>query len=149
MKNFLSLISCFLVVSCAIGQQIVPTEKQRKELSALIAKYSEAREKRDTVLLKNILTQDIDQLVSTGEWRNGLATAVEGMMRSSASAPGTRSLTIEKTKLLSSTSAIVDCRYEIKNSDGTTRKMWSTFLAVSVDDTWKISSIRNMLPSSQ
>ena len=147
MKIFIALMYCLVIVYGAIGQQTVPTEKQRKELSALIDKYSKARENRDTVLLKNILTQDIDQLVSTGEWRNGLAASVNGMLRSSASTPGSRSLIVDKIKLLSSSSAIVDCRYEIQNADGTMRKMWSTFIAVSVAGTWKITSIRNMLPS--
>lgn len=40
-----------------------------KPIYDLVDAYSEAREKKDTVLLKKILTTDIDQLVSTGEWR--------------------------------------------------------------------------------
>jgi hypothetical protein len=147
MKIFIALMYCLVIVHGAIGQQIVPTEKQRQALSALIDNYSTARENRDTVLLKNILTQDIDQLVSTGEWRNGIAASVDGMLRSSTSTPGSRSLIVDKIKLLSSSGAIVDCRYEIKNPDGTTRKMWSTFITVLTAGTWKITSIRNMLPS--
>jgi hypothetical protein len=69
------------------------------------------------------------------------------MLRSSASTPGTRTLQIEKTRLLNTTCAIVDCKYEIKNADGTPRKMWSTFVVVTDKGTWKISAIRNMLPS--
>lgn len=148
MKNILSLLFLIQVVAGAVAQPSVPTEKQKKDLTALIDKYSEARENRDTVLLKAILTQDIDQLVSTGEWRNGLATAIQGMLRSSATKPGSRTLTVEFIKTLNSTSAIVDCRYEIKNEDGSTRKMWSSFICVVADRTWKISSIRNMLPSN-
>jgi len=131
------------------GQTLVSNDKQRKDIHALIDQYSEAREKRDTILLKKILTTDIDQLVSTGEWRDGLKTAVKGMLNSSAAIPGTRTLTVEKLRLLSPTSAIVDCRYEIKNPDGTLRKMWSTFMVVTDKGTWKISAIRNMLPSAQ
>lgn len=138
-----------MISFCANGQQDAPTAKQRKELTELIDKYSMAREHRDTVLLKNILTQDIDQLVSTGEWRNGLGVAVKGMLRSSASTPGTRTLTVDKIKLLSTTSAIIDCRYEIQNPDGSMRKMWSSFIAVLVKEEWRISSIRNMLPAGQ
>ena len=120
-----------------------------KDISLLIDKYSEAREKRDTVLLKNILTGDVDQLVSTGEWRNGITASVKGMLRSSASSPGTRTLNVEKIRLLTANSAIVDCKYEIQNADGTPRKMWSTFVVVSEKGVWKISAIRNMLPTGQ
>ncbi|MEO5976179.1 MAG: DUF4440 domain-containing protein [Chryseolinea sp.] len=146
MKNIVILF--VLLISCALQghAQSAPDEKQRKDLHALIDKYSQAREKKDTVLLKAILTNYIDQLVSTGEWRNGVQSAVKGMLKSSTTSPGTRSLTIDKIRMLSSSAAIVDCKYEIANADGTPRKMWSTFIVVEENSTWKISAIRNMLP---
>src|SRR6188474_1253549 len=85
-------------------------DKQKKAITSLIDQYSQAREKRDTALLKIILTPDVDQLVSTGEWRVGIDAAVEGMMRSSANSPGTRTLYVEKIQTISASSAIVDCR---------------------------------------
>jgi len=131
------------------GQGITPDDHQQKAISSLIDRYSEAREKSDTILLKSILTADIDQLVSTGEWRKGIDAAVQGMLKSSANSPGTRTLRIESMRMLNPTCAIVDCRYEIQNSDGTARKMWSSFLVVANKDIWKISAIRNMLPTGQ
>jgi ketosteroid isomerase-like protein len=122
-------------------------DKQQKAITTLIDQYSQAREKRDTVLLKAILTSDVDQLVSTGEWRTGINAAVEGMMKSSANSPGTRTLHIEKIQIVTASSAIADCRYEIQNADGVTRKMWSTFIVVVDKGTWKIRAIRNMLPA--
>jgi ketosteroid isomerase-like protein len=136
--------------SLAAQSQNTPPTTQRAAITELINKYSTAREKRDTALLKNILTSDIDQLVSTGEWRNGVASAVEGMQKSSASNPGTRSLAVEKIRMISVSSALVDCRYEIKNDDGSLRKMWSTFIVVRTkNNLWKIAAIRNMLPAPQ
>ena len=122
-------------------------DKQQKAITSLIDQYSQAREKRDTVLLKAILTPDVDQLVSTGEWRVGINAAVEGMLKSSANSPGTRTLNIEKIRMLDPNSAIVDCKYEIQNADGTVRKMWSTFIVVADKETWMIRAIRNMLPA--
>ena len=124
-------------------------DKQKKDIYELIDNYSKAREKRDTILLKNILTTDVDQLVSSGEWRNGVAASVKGMLNSSANSPGTRTLTVDKLRMLNATSAIVDCKYEITNVDNTTRKMWSIFIVISNQGVWKISAIRNMLPASQ
>jgi len=89
----------------------------------------------------------VDQLVSTGEWRVGIKDAVDGMMKSSANSPGTRTFHIEKIQMLTVSSAIVDCRYEIQNTDGSTRKMWSTFIVVADKEVWKIRGIRNMLPA--
>jgi len=143
------LLAGLAATSFVHSQSLVPDDKQRKEIYLLIDKYSQSREKRDTVLLKGILTTDIDQLVSTGEWRDGINASVKGMLNSSATSPGTRTLQIERIRLLNPSSGIVDCKYEISNPDGTLRKMWSTFIIVSHQEQWKISAIRNMLPSGQ
>ena len=149
MKNiFLLLLLNLIGILFLSGQDSTPNDHQRKAITSLIDQYSEAREKRDTILLKNILTTDVDQLVSTGEWRIGIGASVQGMLKSSANSPGTRTLRIENIKMLNQITAIVDCRYEIQNTDGTIRKMWSTFLIVAKKKIWKISAIRNMMPAS-
>ena len=146
-KTALLLLSHLACIMALYGQDIKVNDKLQKEITTLIDQYSEAREKRDTGLLKTILTPDVDQLVSTGEWRIGLNAAVEGMMRSSANSPGKRTLHVEKIQIITPSSAIVDCRYEIQNTDGTVRKMWSTFIVIDDKKTWKIMAIRNMLPA--
>jgi hypothetical protein len=149
MKNIFLLLLFNATGTLFLQAQNIPNDKQKKDISSLIDQYSQAREKRDTILLKNILTIDVDQLVSTGEWRNGIASSVQGMLKSSANTPGTRTLTIDKIRMFNSTCAIVDCKYEIQNTDGTLRKMWSSFIVVSDKGIWKISAIRNMLPAGQ
>ena len=141
------LLALFISVGLTVDAQ--DTARNRKEINALIDNYSLARENRDTVLLKSILTSDIDQLVSTGEWRNGMQASVKGMLASSAGSPGTRTLTVDKIRFMSSENAIVDAKYDIQNADGTVRKMWSTFIVVHETKGWKISAIRNMLPTNQ
>jgi uncharacterized protein (TIGR02246 family) len=149
MKNFFLLLMLNLTgVSLLYSQHKTQNDDHRKAITALIDQYSEAREKNDTLLLKNILTSDVDQLVSTGEWRNGINAAVQGMLKSSVNTPGTRTLTIENIRMFNPSSAIVDCRYDIQNTDGSIRKMWSTFLVVIEKKKWKISAIRNMLPAN-
>ncbi len=139
----LALYLCLLLYSLhAFGQ------KDSTEIYRLIDSYVTARETRDTTLLKNILTPDIDQLVSSGEWRLGLRTAVDGMLRSSTQNPGTRTITVDKMRYINTESAIVDTRYVIENPDGSQRKMWSTFIVVYDQDAWRITGIRNMLPST-
>ena len=131
------------------GQQpIKAADKQQQAIASLIDQYSRARETKDTILLKAILTADVDQLVSTGEWRVGITAAVEGMMKSSVNNPGTRTLSVEKIQMITPLSAIVDCRYEIKNADSEARKMWSTFVVIANKEAWKIRAIRNMLPAA-
>lgn len=136
---FLSMLVCQI----AFAQTDAETYR---EITALIGKYAEAREKSDTALLKQILLPEVDQLVSTGEWRIGISAAVDGMLQSTTHAPGTRTLAVDKLKLLTATSAIVDCRYEIKGNNSK-REMWSTFVVVKHQNSWRISAIRNMLPA--
>ena len=145
MKNTLLLILLNLgIISIVFSQD----SSESQAIHSIIDQYSQARETRDTALLKKILTPDVDQLVSTGEWRNGISAAVAGMLKSSASSPGTRTLQVDKIKMLNEATAIVDCKYEIQNQDGTKRKMWSSFVVVSHNNIWKISAIRNMLPAA-
>jgi hypothetical protein len=140
----LILITSPVFYVSAQHRQMADTERK---LYKLVELYSQARENQDTVLLKSILTPDIDQLVSTGEWRNGLSSAIKGMLRSTAASAGNRTITIDKIKYIGTDSAIIDTRYDVPNADGSVRKMWSCFIAVKYRDDWKISAIRNMMPA--
>ena len=148
MKNIFFLLLLNVSGILLFAQQNAPNDDQRKAITSLIDQYSEAREKSDTVLLKNMLTIDIDQLVSTGEWRNGINASVQGMMKNSANSTGTRTLRVENIRMFNPITAIVDCRYETQNANGSTRKMWSTFIVVAEKKNWKISAIRNMMPAN-
>lgn len=143
----LTFLFFFLISGTAFCQNPLNTKGESQEIIDLISSYSKARETKDTVLLKEILVEDIDQLVSSGEWRKGIEAAVQGMMESSSANPGDRTLKVESIRFLNPDAAVVDVRYEIKNSSGTLRKMWSTFIVVLETEQWKISAIRNMLPS--
>ncbi len=149
MKNIVCFLGLGLLSAVVLyGQNIVPDDGQRKAMVALIDQYAQAREPRDTGLLKMIMTPDVDQLVSNGEWRIGISTAVQGMLNSSVSNPGTRTLKVDKIRMINMACAIVDCRYEIQNADGSVRKMWSSFVVVDDKKTWKITAIRNMEPAT-
>lgn len=147
MKTFYFLLFLFLINSSAFSQNTSDTQSASQEIINLIGTYSTSRDTKDTVLLKKILTKDIDQLVSSGVWRKGIAQAIQGMMESSTANPGDRTLKVESIRFMNANAALVDARYEIKNEDGTIRKMWSTFVVVSEKEKWKISAIRNMLPA--
>ncbi|MEM8969619.1 MAG: cupin domain-containing protein [Bacteroidota bacterium] len=144
LRTFFLAVTIVYITADAYAQNSVDKEA----IYSLIDQYAQAREKQDTVLLKQILTDEIDQLVSSGEWRRGIDKAKEGMMRSSRRNPGDRTLAVEHVRFITNESAIADARYEIRNADGeVVRKMWSTFMVVYQEDTWKISAIRNMLPA--
>lgn len=150
MKTSLLLLALTLVVpGVVVAQGVRITEQQEKDIRGLVDTYSAARESQDRTLLESILTADIDQLVSSGEWRRGKEGSMQGMGRSSEANPGTRTLTVEHVRLLSPGVALADARYDIRSPQGVTRNMWSTFVVVNSDGKWRISAIRNMLPASQ
>src|SRR6478609_971108 len=106
-KNRLLILLYVFSTLCTQAQQSIPTPKQKQDLYALIDLYALAREKKDTMMLKGILTEDVDQLVSTGEWRIGVGESVKGMLRSAESNAGFRKLIVDKIRLFNSVSGIV------------------------------------------
>lgn len=140
--------SCLLLFSCgsaAFGQSVAKGPAEQAIIQ-VIDQYSDARDKQDTVLLKAILTEDIDQLVSTGEWRTGISAGMQGMLRSSNTNPGDRTIVVDRIRLLGKKTAIADARYDIAAAGAETRRMWSTFILLRRGKQWKIAGIRNMLP---
>jgi uncharacterized protein (TIGR02246 family) len=143
------LLFLFLIPFLAFSQVSEDQKNAAQKITRLIDQYSLARETQDTILLSSILTEDIDQLVSSGEWRNGIAESIKGMQISSQSNPGSRTLKVEKIKFLSDDIALVDCRYIINSPDGNERNMWSSFTVLFQKNQWKITAIRNMDPTGK
>ena len=97
MKNILLFIAFnFLITNFIFAQDKIITNQHKQEIHSLIDAYAQAREKKDTILLDRILTTDVDQLVSSGTWRNDKNESMKGMLKSSTSKPGSRRITIEK-----------------------------------------------------
>jgi uncharacterized protein (TIGR02246 family) len=114
----------------------------------LIQRYVDARNQMDQAALRELFTADADQLVSTGQWRRGLDNLLEGAMASSKKENGKSSVTIESVRMLGKDGAIADGRYETSAlGDAPPRKMWSTFVLQRTGDGWRITAIRNMLPT--
>ena len=100
MKNYIFLAGLgFMLTTFTSSQETMSTSEQEQEIQTLIDVYSQARTKKDSVLLGSILTADIDQLVSSGKWRNDRAESIQGMLQSSTGNPGTRTLKIKKNTL--------------------------------------------------
>ena len=118
-------------------------------VKAVVARYVDAREKRDAAAIEAVFTKDVDQLVSSGEWRKGRDAVVQGTLASSESTGGHRTITVETVRFVTPDVAIADGRYEISGmTGGQTRRMWSSFVITRGVDGWRIAAIRNMLPAA-
>lgn len=137
-------IILILCLACASLGVAGAAEADEAAVKALVDRYSAARDTPtpDPDKIRTLFTADADQLVSSGEWRRGREALVPGMMRSSRTNTGDRTITVETVRFLSDNVAIADARYIIGE-----RKMWSTFLAVRTADGWRIGAIRNMKPA--
>ena len=138
-----------LLVIGAVGlsraQAGAPTEA---EIRDLVRRYVAARDARDANAIARLFTADADQLVSTGEWRRGREAVVKGTLASSAANSGSRSIVIDTVRFISDDVALADGPYAISGAaGGDTRRMWTSFVMVRHDRTWRIASIRNMLPA--
>ena len=135
----------FIAPGSAAGQA-PPTDDAA--VRALVEAYSAARDKGDGPALSALFTADADQLVSSGEWRRGREAVVKGSLASSQQTQGKRTFTIETVRLIAANVGLVDSRYDIAQTDGTTRRMWASWLLVKDGPAWKIAAIRNMLPAA-
>ena len=113
----------------------------------VVARYVDARDRSAAEAIEALFTADADQLTSSGEWRKGRDEIVRGTLGSSKSNPGTRTITIETVRFPAPGVAMADGRYEISAETGA-RRMWTSFLMVRVQNTWRIAAIRNMLPAA-
>lgn len=118
-------------------------------IKEVVARYVDARDRKDAKATEALFTRDADQLVSSGEWRKGRDAVVRGTMASSESSGGKRTITVETVRFVTPDAALADGRYEIAGLAGAPpRRMWSTFLIARTPDGWRIAAIRNMLPTA-
>lgn len=143
MKLLLGGFVCLFGLLPLYGQGDDPSE-----IRAVVSSYLDARGRRDVAAVEALFTSDADQLVSSGEWRKGRDTLVKGALASSESTGGKRTITLESIRMITNDVAVADGRYELIGlADGTTRRMWSTFVLKRTAAGWKIAAIRNMLPA--
>jgi len=160
-----ALLFAFVVVSpLAAGTGLAQDRSaDATAVRAVVARYVEARERRDATALAALFTDDADQLVSTGEWRRGREAVVAGGLASSARSGGVRTIEIETVHFVAADVAVADGRYEIAaapapaataapgaaatGASAGPRRMWTTFVMVKQAGAWRISAIRNMRPT--
>jgi uncharacterized protein (TIGR02246 family) len=134
-------------VLCLIMTQNTAAQNRADDESAvrdLVARYMDAREKRDGRALEALFTEDADQVTTGGEWRRGRQNLVRGAQASSERNPGARRIIVEAVRFVDADVALADGRYEID-----TRRNWTTVVLTRGADGWRIAAIRNLAPTAQ
>jgi uncharacterized protein (TIGR02246 family) len=96
-----------------------------------------------------LFTPDADQFTTAGDWRRGREQIRSGTAESSQRNPGTRRISIEAVRFVTADVAIADGHYEIATGNAPPRRMWTTLVLVRTASGWRISAIRNMVPTSR
>ena len=148
-------VSVLAVTSLAIMFSVAPAQPASDKgdeaaIREVVRKYVDAREQRDPASIGALFTPDADQLTSSGEWRRGRDALVKGALASSQNNVGKRTIAIDAVRFPAAGVALADGAYTISGAQGAAaRNMRTSFLLVKGGDGWRISAIRNMLPSPQ
>jgi uncharacterized protein (TIGR02246 family) len=133
-----------LLVTPRLYAQAPAAAADEKAVKALIQKYVDARDARDPKTIEDLFTSDADQYTTAGEWRRGRPQVVEGTAESTKQNPGDRSIDVKAIRFVTPDVAIADGYYNIK---GSPVQRWTTILLKRESGVWRISAIRNMVPT--
>ena len=141
---------CLLCGCCSLlPAQTAPRSVDETAIRDLVQQYVNAREHQDSGAVAALFTADADQLVSSGEWRNGRAAVVKGALASSQRTGGKRTIEVTSVRFLTADVAIADGHYTLANmKGGANRDMWTTLVLKRESGVWRIAAIRNMLPAA-
>lgn len=143
------VLLALVVLPTAASAQVGVSPEDEQAVRAVVARYVEARERRDAAAIGALFTADADQFTTGGEWRRGREAIVQGTIASSERTEGRRRIAIRTVRMLAPGIAVADGPYEIADMpDGGSRQMWTTFLLTRDAGQWRIAAIRNALPSS-
>ena len=114
----------------------------------LVARYVDARDRKDAKATEALFTADADQLVPPASGAKGATRWCAAPWPVRRAAGGSARLLFEAVRFVTPDAALADGRYEIAGLAGAPpRRMWSTFLMTRTPDGWRIAAIRNMLPA--
>jgi uncharacterized protein (TIGR02246 family) len=134
------------LASVGLAAQTSVSSQDEAAVREVVRRYVNARELKDPAAIEALFTSDADQHTTSGEWRRGRAQIVPGTLESSKRNPGTRTITVQAVRFITSDVAIADGPYEIAGAGGT-RRMWATLVLKREADGWRIAAIRNMVPT--
>ena len=142
-------MAALILLVASFTAALAPPAQDEAAIRDVVKKYVDARDRADAGAIRALFTEDADQLTSSGEWRKGREEVVRGTLASSKANSGARTIAIETVRFPARGIALADGRYEIAATDpqGQPRRMWTSFLMVRDGATWRIASIRNMLPA--
>ena len=148
MRVLLTVV-CLALLATPAAAQAPERQADAAAIRDVVRNYLDARDRRDAAAIGALFTADADQQTTAGQWRRGRDAIVPGTLASSEANAGRRRITVETVRFLTADVAIADGPYEIGGTGGApARRMWATIVLVQQGGAWRISAIRNMVPTT-
>lgn len=146
----LALSAVVAAGAAACAQQPAGRAADEAAIRQVVASFIGTRDASDADALRALLTEDVDQRVTSGGVRDGREAVVQGSLETTRATGGERTITLERIRFLTPDVAIADGPYDIVGrSDGPDRHYRTTIVLQRIEGAWKIAAIRNMLPAPQ
>ena len=108
MKSSIAAFVMLILASSSSAQAPGSASSDEQAVRALVARYVDARERRDAAAIGALFTEEADQFTTGGEWRRGRDAVVRGALASSERTGGTRRITIRAVRFPTDDVAIAD-----------------------------------------
>jgi uncharacterized protein (TIGR02246 family) len=136
-----------LIAMPSFAQKPADRSADEAEIRRVISAFIATRDNADADALRALLTEDVDQAVTSGNVRKGRDAVVEGSLATTRETGGTRTITIETIRFISDDVAIADGPYDILGRRDGDRHFRTTMVMKKDGGRWRIAAIRNMQPT--
>jgi uncharacterized protein (TIGR02246 family) len=145
MVRKLSLLFFIFAANVAAEAQDEPNRSDDEAAIRQVTQdYIARRDEGDEAGLRALLTENVDQRLTSGRMRAGRDEVVGGSLGSTQSSGGKRVITLLDIRFLGNDVAIANGNYDsLGRADGTDLYMRTTIVFWRVDDKWRIDAIRN------
>lgn len=143
-KQALLFLLFIAVGGAAAAQDDVDRSADEAAIRQVTQDYIARRDEGDEAGLRALLTEDVDQRLTSGRMRIGQDGVVSGSLGSTQSSGGQRVITLTEIRFLGDDVAIANGDYDsLGRADGTDLHMRTTMVFWRSDGQWRIAAIRN------
>ena len=146
MRKRLGFLLLMLVTAgvAAEAQDAVDRSADESAIRQVTQEYIARRDEGDEAGLRALLTENVDQRLTSGRMRLGRDEVVSGSLGSTQNSGGERVITLNDIRFLGADVAIANGNYDsLGRADGTDLYMRTTIVFWRVDGKWRIDAIRN------
>jgi len=146
MRKRLGFLLLMLVTAsvAAVAQDAPDRSTDESAIRQVTQDYIARRDEGDEAGLRTLLTEKVDQRLTSGRMRLGRDEVVSGSLGSTQNSGGKRVITLNDIRFLGADVAIANGNYDsLGRADGTDLYMRTTIVFWRVDGKWRIDAIRN------